>query len=72
MTGEAESRIKGDCCFGTRQCGCGDECLLQLGVNCCIGGKLRCVVFTEQTGSVVVKEAEDRTRGSGCDGGGGT
>ena len=43
-----------------------------LGVNCCIGGNLRCVVFTEQTGSVVVKEAEDRTRGSYCDGGGGT
>ena len=28
MTGEGESSMKGDCCFGSRQCGCGDECLL--------------------------------------------
>ena len=64
MTGEAESSMKGDCCFGTRQCGCGDECLLDRRKT-----TLYCI---HRKGSVVVKEAVDMTRGSVCEGGGGT
>lgn len=73
----ATGATKDDCCFKTRRLDCGDEGRLQFGVNCwkvgsCWrGGKERLTSFIEDTGSVGVKEAEDKGRFSTLGSGGG-